>query len=297
MDEITARYGRSVFADALRARMRPAVAFAFADGGSSRSRFGGAPRLPPEFAWPLHVPEVVQFPPTALERLGLTQPEQPSGPQPLDFLLQIDLAELHGLGGALPVPSCGLLTFFYDVETQPWGYDPAYQSGFCVALFEQDVLLDRQPPRPAPFEARGLRFWGARTLPHVGSRAYDEMDADDDIPEDYEEFASEFECRGYPAHGGLHRLGGHSANVQGDMQLEAQLVSHGLYCGDSSGYSDPRAATLEAEAAEWVLLLQLDTDEHVGMMWGDAGMLYFWIRHSDLVAKRFDRCWMTLQCG
>jgi hypothetical protein len=34
-----------------------------------------------------------------------------------------------------------------------------------------------------------------------------------------------------------HRILGHSTNIQGDMQLEAQLVTNGLYCGDPSGYN------------------------------------------------------------
>jgi len=33
------------------------------------------------------------------------------------------------------------------------------------------------------------------------------------------------------------------------------------------------------------------------MMWGDMGMLYFWIRAEDLAARRFERVWMILQCS
>ncbi len=48
---------------------------------------------------------------------------------------------------------------------------------------------------------------------------------------------------------------------------------------------------------EWLLLLQLDSDDNAGTMWGDAGMLYFWIRKADLAASRFERTWMTWQCA
>ncbi len=82
-----------------------------------------------------------------------------------------------------------------------------------------------------------------------------------------------------------------------DMQLEAQLVMNGLYCGNSSGYQDPRRKQLEDGADDWVLLLQLDSDDTGGFMWGDLGMLYYWIRSGDLAERRFDRVWMTLQCG
>ena len=58
------------------------------------------------------------------------------------------------------------------------------------------------------------------------------------------------------------------------MELEAQLASHGVYCGDPAGYESPEAGRLEAGAKDRRLLLQLDSDEHMDVMWGDAGILY-----------------------
>jgi uncharacterized protein YwqG len=81
------------------------------------------------------------------------------------------------------------------------------------------------------------------------------------------------------------------------MQLEAALVTSGLYCGDATGYEDPRAQVVAASADEWQLLLQLDSDDRADLMWGDGGMLYFWIRAQDLAERRFEMVWMTLQCG
>ena len=81
------------------------------------------------------------------------------------------------------------------------------------------------------------------------------------------------------------------------MDLEAQLVSHGIYCGDPSGYQSPRAKELRAGAADWSLLFQIDSDEDGEMMWGDAGMLYFWIRREDAAQGKFDKTWVILQCS
>ena len=81
------------------------------------------------------------------------------------------------------------------------------------------------------------------------------------------------------------------------MQLEAQLVTNGLYCGDASGYRDPRRPELEKTCEDWQLLLQLDSDDSANLMWGDMGMLYFSVRKSDLTDRDFSRAWMTLQCG
>ena len=94
-----------------------------------------------------------------------------------------------------------------------------------------------------------------------------------------------------------HQLLGHELNLQqSDMQLECQLASHGLYCGDSSGYKDPRRKELESGAGEWRLLFQMDSDDDLNVMWGDCGMLYFWIRKADLRCRYFDKTWTILQC-
>jgi len=62
------------------------------------------------------------------------------------------------------------------------------------------------------------------------------------------------------------------------MRNQTQLVANGLYCGDESGYQDPKAKELESDAAAWNLLLQIDSDDCTGWMWGDSGTVYFWIR-------------------
>jgi len=95
----------------------------------------------------------------------------------------------------------------------------------------------------------------------------------------------------------IHRLLGHPDPVQGDMQLECQLASNGIYCGNSSGYRDPRVPALQSGAADWRLLLQIDSDDPAGMMWGDVGRIYYWMHTEDLAAHRFDRAWLVLQCS
>jgi uncharacterized protein YwqG len=81
-----------------------------------------------------------------------------------------------------------------------------------------------------------------------------------------------------------------------DMELECQLASRGVYVGNPDGYQDPRRAELEAGAAEWKLLLHLDTDDDTGWMWGDVGTLYYWIRESDARRGDFSTVWFSYQC-
>jgi uncharacterized protein YwqG len=44
------------------------------------------------------------------------------------------------------------------------------------------------------------------------------------------------------------------------------------------------------------LAVQIDSDTEAGMMWGDVGRLYLCARKRDLIARRFDRCWIDMQC-
>ena len=45
-----------------------------------------------------------------------------------------------------------------------------------------------------------------------------------------------------------------------------------------------------------ILLLQLDTDDDTGWMWGDMGMIYFWIAPQELDARNFDDVRLILKC-
>jgi hypothetical protein len=97
---------------------------------------------------------------------------------------------------------------------------------------------------------------------------------------------------------GEHRMGGNAVPINGgDPRLEAQLVSHGIYCGHADGYAEGRRRGLEAGAANWLLLLQLDSgDNCAGMIWmAEAGRIYFMIHKDDLRRRRFQNVHATLQ--
>src|SRR5207248_292431 len=83
-----------------------------------------------------------------------------------------------------------------------------------------------------------------------------------------------------PSGARVHRVGGHADVIQGELCLQAQLVSHGIYCGDGGGYKKGRKQGLDAGSDDWRLLMQIDSEERCGMIWGDLGRLYFMI-HKD----------------
>jgi uncharacterized protein YwqG len=91
-----------------------------------------------------------------------------------------------------------------------------------------------------------------------------------------------------------HRLLGHPETIQGSMELECQLASNGV-AGRS--HRTARAKALKAGAADWQLLLQIDSEnDGPQWCWGDFGRIYFWIKRQDLAALRFDDVWLMLQC-
>ncbi|MFD0678373.1 MULTISPECIES: DUF1963 domain-containing protein [unclassified Paenibacillus] len=54
----------------------------------------------------------------------------------------------------------------------------------------------------------------------------------------------------------------------------------------TSGYQDARRGELEKGASDWKLLLQIDSEEEIGKMWGDAGRIYFLDTRNYLELKK-----------
>lgn len=74
-----------------------------------KSKIGGRPYLPKDFIWPYY------------QEL------------PLSFLAQINLEEVSSLDKDKLLPNSGILYFFYELETQEWGYSP--QDKGCAKVF------------------------------------------------------------------------------------------------------------------------------------------------------------------
>jgi uncharacterized protein YwqG len=243
------------------------------------SRFGGVPDLPPRWSWP--------------EWQGVPQA----------FLAQLAMSEVAPYDVEGVLPHSGILYFFYDVEEWPWGFDPAHRGGWRVLHYEGDMSLLRRRQHPAELPDHGrfapcaLGFDPAVSLPVPHSRPLQRLALNEGETDRYESLWQQVMESDEDVPGPRHQLLGYPDPIQSiDMELECQLASHGLYCGNESGYKDPRAAGLQAGAADWRLLLQIDSDEVPGWMWGDAGRIYYWIQQQALQARTFDHVWLILQC-
>jgi uncharacterized protein YwqG len=259
----------------------------FARIAIGESRIGGVPDVPQGFEWPRWLPTPPQD-----DKFGNRW--RPESPAPLGFIAQIDLSAMPHVDDSLP--KSGWLYFFYDRYSEPWGFDPADRGCCRVSYAECDrsSLARIEPPGDVDGEHVAhvcqVEAWPELTLPD------DLADLVYDTPEYNTYFAIRDELIG--SWGATHnRLLGHPQVVQNPMELECQLVTNGIYCGSSEGYEGDERKTLEAGAADWRLLLQIDTDDEPGWMWGDVGRIYFWIRKQDLALRRFDDVWLIFQCS
>jgi uncharacterized protein YwqG len=227
---------------------------------------------------------------------GFTWPKKEG--RPLSFIACIDLSEVADRSDIRWLPKGGHLLFFYDVEEQPWGFDPKDSNGWKVNYVSDSVSFigESSPPDGLSSDYRLPRkyvaFQKISLPPSWDHPDVASLELDDSEIDKYVEFRSEL--FGQEPH---HQMAGYADPIQGaEMELECQLVSNGLYCGDSSGYEAPRAKELAEGASDWRLLLQVDSDEELDAMWGDGGMLYFWVRQQDAQNGNFERSWLVLQC-
>ena len=201
------------------------------------------------------------------------------------------MEDISECDGSVLFPDRWLLSFFYCAEQEAWGYDPKDRNRFRVIYSETVDDLSRFD-YPADLEDTSVflpnrvTFTGSISLPNCEHESIDGLIRD----EDWDNYLQVSE-------GEDNQILGYANCIQGTMELECQFVTNGLYCGDNTGYEDPRRKELEAGKDDWLLLLQIGSDEErTGMMWGDTGRLYFWIRKQDLANKDFDKAWCILQC-
>ena len=253
------------------------------------SKFGGRPDVPAGFAWPYFETD--------------TYDDETVKPRPLAFLAQFDCAKLAPLDAGGLLPKTGLLSFFYELDSQRWGYDPKDAGCARVYWFEGEELAPAEFPEALRAEFR------LPQLPAEFSAGQDAPDFLDACPaagydwtsNDYRAFDQARRESGFPYPENRTQLLGWPDIIQNNMTLECELVSRGHYLGGrwESVPLEERDALRPSSVRDWRLLFQLDTVEagDFELMFGDCGRIYFYIRTEDLQARRFDRVWLILQCS
>jgi len=244
------------------------------------SKMGTNPDLPKSINWPTwtvpddHYSFAGQFPITTGKRL-------------LDCIAQINLNEINHFAGAEVLPSSGFLYFFYDMDALPGGFDPKERDSFRVIYYNgptADLSLNFEKSAGtyplAPCKVTYEQIWLTSM----------QLEFENEDKEAYITFLENY------SPSGQHQLLGRPYVIQNPMELECQLVSNGVYCGGPEGYVKENVDKWGAGVDDWRLLFQVDSDENMNVVWGDVGIVYFWIRKQDLANKNFENIWTIMQC-
>lgn len=254
-----------------------------------QTKIGGRPDLPKEICW---VTETNIEEKSERKFLIFSRKRQETIIRSLSFIAQINLSEIVDFDKDNLLPKSGFLYFFYSAEQDAWGFDYKDNNKFKIIYWDgsieelQRVDFPNDLPKYARYKPCSIEIKSEISLPSLEHDFYNDFTESERDKFWVEVYNDE----------NINKLLGYSDNIQGSMELECELVTNGLYCGDPSGYNDPKAKELRTNAKDWLLLLQIDSNEKNAMMWGDVGRLYFWIKKDDLLNKQFDKSWFSLQC-
>lgn len=236
-----------------------------------QSLIGGLPALPTGMEWPN-------------DKNGI----------PLSFIAQLRLKDVKPFDTYDLLPDSGYLYFFYDSDRGMGGYSPDERHLFKVIYFDGEVdglmAVDDYPENMTEmvkYHPCKLSFSNEISMPYKWDKKVYSF-----LNEEEKDTYGMKVWRG----GRINRTLGHADNLQGTMETICQIVNSEAFDGDFKKFYQPENAELLKGEEDWVLLLQVDSNEdNAYMQWMDAGRLYFWIRKQDLLARNFDNCWCVMQ--
>lgn len=257
---------------------RPGIRLHAGGEGPAVAQLGGNPALPDDVEWPVW-------------------PEH----GPLSFVAAVDCAALPRDYLTIPLPDAGTLLFFYFDGSYPPACDlgavPEDAEGSRVLFVPAGTpVTERAAPDGLKTYPRQDLFAGVvATAPERGHLLLEQTETasgaslEDALGPDRQGTGVFAKLR-WEAHDGsaLHQVGGFAAPVQEPVESEIAAIVL------DATWASPE---LIEEAGRWVLLAQFDSDGGAGMMWNDAGMLYWVIRSADLAAGRFSAARCLPQSG
>jgi uncharacterized protein YwqG len=220
----------------------------------------------------------------------------------LRFFAQINLSEV-AKAGALDVglPDSGLLSFFADFggEGGIIGLYKDEQEGCRVVFTPHGTRLDRRRssiPVVTPGALLPVAAWTWPSDPPEGVELPDdEFDALDELDQSYERTLSARLPGGWSL-AGRHQIGGEARHIQ--HPVEEEVVQALAGCWNRTGrYDRDRWEEVKDQVADWRLVMQLDSDDELGLMWGDVGTLYWAATRSDIAQGAWSGAMFNFQCA
>lgn len=215
-----------------------------------------------------------------------------------DTLSHIATFSSSALSNIAPRLPEGNIVLLFAVQAQPWTY--AYPDGSGKLITDDmDGMQDGHRVIFVPKGADRIEHEGSRTFPqrdlvivdHLTHVAIDGSHESDEAAEILNQRVREETFRElYPA-----------LTVEGPVYAVQNPMEPSL------PFTAKIVRGIDTEAADWVCIAQVESLDTYGpgkeqgvldgsWMWGDVGMLYFWITKADLAEARFDRTICFLQC-
>lgn len=255
------------------------------------TRFGGMPDVPDNFEWPYFETD--------------TFDDKEVKPRPLSFIAQFNCKEISSLDKEQLLPETGVLSFFYELDSQRWGYDPKDKGCARVYWFDDtDKLKPFDFPKDMKEDFR-LPIIGIDARSEESYPSYEDFGLNKDTEtskwiERWDEYDDAVKSLNIDDKEISHKLLGWADPIQGNMTQECELVKRGYYLGDGLDDVTPqdRQEAVDHSVRDWLLLFQLDSLDYKDfeLMFGDCGRIYFYIHRDDLEKRRFDKAWVILQC-
>ncbi len=222
------------------------------------SKVGGMPYLPKEMNWPVGAEGRALF-----------------------FLAQINFSEMPALS---PFPTEGILQFFindddlYGMDFDDGENQDTFKVLFHPKVVQQESILQKSIPDLEADEEM-LPHHPVESFPLTATLS-DEVAAITDY-RFYQYFGQDY----------FRQFGEKEWDIMDSFGKTVRPQGHKL-----GGYAyftqdDPRRPE-----DPMLLLLQLDSDEMMDLMWGDMGVGHFFIREKDLIARDFSRVLYDWDC-
>lgn len=183
-----------------------------------------------------------------------------------------------------------------------WGFELKSEGYARVYYFpETEGVVPTQIPEETKEWSVGeqaLTFADAVSL--LSSFAYSRRSGKEVDWDTYNELRAEFGYDAAAHEDNPMKMLGYADEIQNEMEPECELYSRGIDGDVQEELSEEEETELVRNAADrWVLLFQMGTveDDETELMYGDCGLIYFWIRKEDLAARNFDNVRLILQCG
>ena len=148
-------------------------------------------------------------------------------------------------------------------------------------------------PRALPegnerFACGRVALYVQTSIPGIGDPRLPEVDVAEGEFDEFHDVRDEFGDRGG------HQLLGHADFIQLSVEQDTVHAVHGCTT-ETGGFDRDTSEEVKDEVSDWRLLLQINTDEELDMMWGDAGKLYFTIRRDALSQPDTQNAWFVFQ--